>query len=70
MNKHPLHLEFMKDKIYNGPGAPKDMHTYSEEWVEDKLGHEYKQGKMPPEVDTVFFTFPEADKKKNIFQGF
>ena len=69
MNKHPLHLEFIKNKIYNGPSAPEDMHTYSEEWVEDKIGHEYNQ-KMSPEVDTVWFTFPEADKKKNIFQAF
>ena len=70
MNKHPLHLEFMKDKIYNGPGAPDDMHTYNEEWVEDKIGREYNQENIDPEVDTVFFTFPEAEKKKNIFRGF
>ena len=70
MNKHPLHLEFIKDKIYNGPGAPDDMHTYNEEWVEDKIRREYNQENIDPEVDTVFFTFPEAEKKKNIFRGF
>ena len=70
MNKHPLHLEFIKDKIYNGPGAPDDMHTYNEEWVEDKIRREYNQENIDPEVDTVFFTFPEAAKKKTIFQGF
>ena len=45
-------------------------------WASDnfkkmKLGDNfYDKENLAPEVDTVFFTFPEAAKKKTIFQGF
>jgi len=45
-------------------------------WASDnfkkmKLGDNfYDKENLAPEVDTVFFTFPQAGKKKAIFQGF
>ena len=43
----------------------------SDTFKEMRLGDNfYDKENVAPEVDTVFFTFPEAAKKKTIFQGF
>ena len=72
---HPLRDEYVKDKIFNNAPTKElhdGLHQYGEEWVKDRI----KEGRAkwgPKDLSkkrTVFFTFAEAGKKKNLFRGF
>jgi len=77
---HPLQTEFVKDKIFDN--APKELHDelhqYGEEWVRERVRRGDGVVKDTIHTDrrnlsnkrTVFFTFAEAAKKKNLYQGF
>ena len=75
---HPLQTEFVKDKIFdNAPTKEltEELHQYGEEWVKDRLRADDGSGSYHGPRDlskkrTVFFTFAEAGKKKNLFLGF